>query len=225
MALAVTEKLAHRAAGVGRDVLHGRRIGRGGGHHDGVIHGAVIFEGLHHLRYGGSLLADGDIDTDHVAALLVDNRVERDRGLSGLPVANDQLALAAADRNHGIDRFDAGLQRLFHRAAIHDARRDGFNRQVLRRRDGALAVNRLAERVDHAPDHGLSNRNRHDFAGAPHFVAFADLLVFAEQYDADLVLFEIEGDPGYVVRELNHLAGHYVLESINTGDTVPDRDH
>jgi hypothetical protein len=36
----------------------------------------------------------------------------RRRGLAGLAVADDQLALAAADRDHRVDRLDAGLQRL-----------------------------------------------------------------------------------------------------------------
>ena len=60
-------------------------------------------------RIGGdrrALLADGDVDAAdlllRVAGLpvvpLVDDRVQRDRGLAGLPVADDQLALAAADR-------------------------------------------------------------------------------------------------------------------------------
>ena len=48
----------------------------------------------------------------------------RDRGLAGLPVADDQLALAAADRNHRVDGFDAGLQRLFHRLPVDHARRN-----------------------------------------------------------------------------------------------------
>ena len=44
----------------------------------------------------------------------------RDRGLAGLTVTDDQLALAAADRGHGVDRLDAGLQRLLDRLALDD---------------------------------------------------------------------------------------------------------
>ena len=90
----------------------GRGVGRARRNHDGVFHGAVIFERLDHLRHGRTLLADRDVDADDVAALLVDDRVERDGGLAGLAVADDQLALAAADRNHAVDGLDAGLQRL-----------------------------------------------------------------------------------------------------------------
>jgi hypothetical protein len=45
-------------------------------------------------------------------SLLVDDRVDRDGGLAGLAVADDELALAAADRDHGVDGLDAGLHRL-----------------------------------------------------------------------------------------------------------------
>ena len=96
-------------------------------HHDGVIHGAVVFERLHHLRDRRALLADGDIDADHVAALLVDDGVESDGGLAGLAVADDQLALAAADGDHGVDGLDAGLQRLFHGLAVDHAGRQALD--------------------------------------------------------------------------------------------------
>jgi hypothetical protein len=52
--------------------------------------------------------------------------------------------------------------------------------------DRALAVDRLAERVDHAADHRLADRHRHDAAGALDLVAFLDLGVLAEQHGADL---------------------------------------
>ena len=55
-------------------------------------------------------------------SLLIDDGVQDDGGLAGLAVADDQFALAAADGNHRVDGLDAGLQRLAHRLAIHDAR-------------------------------------------------------------------------------------------------------
>jgi hypothetical protein len=47
---------------------------------------------------GGHALADRDVDRDDVVVLVVDDRVDRDRRLARLAVADDQLALAAADR-------------------------------------------------------------------------------------------------------------------------------
>src|SRR6185437_12734777 len=109
MAAVVAEKFANRAARIGRDILHGRRVGSGGSDNDGVIHRAEIRECFDNLGDRGTLLSDGDIDANNVAALLIDDRVESKRGLAGLAVANDQLALAAADRDHGIDGLDSSL--------------------------------------------------------------------------------------------------------------------
>ena len=46
----------------------------------------------------------------------------RDGGLAGLAVADDQLALAAADGDERVERLEAGLHRLVHRLARDDAR-------------------------------------------------------------------------------------------------------
>src|SRR5574337_602523 len=69
---------------------------------DGVVHRPVLLERAHHVLDRARLLADRDVDAGHVLALLVDDRVDRDRGLAGLAVADDQLALAAPDRHHRV---------------------------------------------------------------------------------------------------------------------------
>src|SRR5919109_3515061 len=56
-------------------------------------------------------------------AALVEDRVDEDRGLAGRAVADDQLALAAADVRHRVDRLDAGLERLLHGLAVDDSGR------------------------------------------------------------------------------------------------------
>ncbi len=127
----VAEILAHGAAGERRQELHRRRIGGGGGDDDRVFQRALLFEHLHELRDGRALLPDRDIDAVEldllvgrlVERLLVEDGVERDRGLAGLAVADDQLALAAADRDQRVDRLEAGRHRLVHRLARNDARR------------------------------------------------------------------------------------------------------
>ena len=95
----------------------------------------------------------------------------------------------------------------------------------LRGLDGALAVDGLAERVDHAADQRFAHRHRHDAAGAADFVAFLDLRVIAEQHGADLVFFQVHGDAGDVVRELDQLARHDLFQAVDAGDAVAHRDH
>ena len=103
-----------------------------------VIHRAIVRENLHHLRDRGALLPNRAVNANQVAALLVDNRVQDDGGLARLAVADDQLALSAPDRNHRVNGFDSGLQRLAHRLAVNHARRQPFQRIALSLRIGPL---------------------------------------------------------------------------------------
>ena len=157
-------------------------------------------------------------------ALLIDDRVDGDGGLAGLAVADDQLALAAADRDHGVDGLESGLQRLFDRLAVDDAGREALDRVELGGVDRTLAVDRNAERIDDAADQRRADRDGHDLAGALDLVAFLDLGGFAEEHDADVVFLEVERQAGDVVRELHELAGHDAVEAVDAGDAVADGD-
>src|SRR5256884_5590035 len=150
MPLGVAEKFAHGAGGIWRDVLKRSRLGSGRSNDDGVVHRPGVGKRLHDLRDRRALLPDAAINANYVAALLIDDGVENDRGLAGLAVADDQLALSAADRNHAVDRLDAGLQRLTNRLAVEHAPRDALKRAALLRGDGALSVHRLAEPIHDA---------------------------------------------------------------------------
>ena len=164
----VEEVLAHRGAGERRHPLDRRGLVRRRGHDRRVGHRARLAQALVHLRDRRGLLADGDVDALHVLVVLVQDRVDRDRRLAGRAVADDQLALAAADVRHRVDRLDPGLQRLLHRLALDDARRLQLERAALGRVDRALAVERVAERVDDAAEQRLADRDRGDLAGAAH---------------------------------------------------------
>ena len=226
----VAEIFAHGAAGEGREELHRRRIGGGGRDDDRIVERAALFEHLHELRDGRALLADGDIDAVElrllvvavVQRLLIEDRVERDRGLAGLAVADDQLALAAADRDQRVDGLEAGRHRLMHRFARNDARRLHVDARALRRLDRALAVDRIAERVDDAAEQLLADGNLDDGAGALDRLAFLDVAVVAENHDADIVGFEVERHAAHAVLEFDRLAGLHIVEAIDAGDAVAD---
>src|ERR1700757_889242 len=98
--------LADRRTGVRRKPFEAGGIRCRGCDDGGVIHRATFFEGVVNAGDRGALLADRNIDTAHlllgIAGLpvlpLIEDGVNADRGLAGLAVADDQLALAAPDR-------------------------------------------------------------------------------------------------------------------------------
>ena len=117
-----------------------------------------------------------------------------------------------------------GLQRLSDREAIGDARRLALDGRELAGRDRALAVHRLAQRVDDAAEHRIAHRHRDDAASALDLVALLELVELAEQHHADAVLFEIQGDAEQTVGKLQHLAGHGLVHALHARNAVAHRD-
>ena len=109
IAALVHEIFAHRGAGKRRNVLERCRIGRRGAHDGGILHRPCGFEPRGDLRHGGALLADGNINAEHILPLLGENGVDGDGSLAGLAVADDELTLTAANGNERVDRLDAGV--------------------------------------------------------------------------------------------------------------------
>src|SRR5207244_2960039 len=162
---AVAEVLAHRAARERRQVLQRRWVRRAGDDDDGVLHRAVLLEGRDDLRDRGLLLPDRDVDADEVLALLVDDRVDRDGGLAGLAVADDQLALTPADRRDRVDDLDAGLDRRVDVLARDDAGGYDVDGAELLGDDLALAVEGAAEWIDDPADELWTDARLDDPAG------------------------------------------------------------
>jgi hypothetical protein len=155
---------------------------------------------------------------------LIDDRIDRNRGLADLTVADDEFALALTDRNQRIDRADTRLQRLFDRLTLDDARRRVLDRAELRVGYRAFAVDGVAERIDDASQESRADGDRRDAARAPDLHALFDLGVGPEDDDADAILFEIERDALEAVGELDELRLLHGLEPVDAGDTRPDLD-
>ena len=223
MAAAVAEKLAHGARGVWSDIQKRRGVGCAGRNDDAVAKRVGLFEDADHLRDRRLLLADRVVDADDVLVALIDDGVDCHGGLARLPIADDELALTTADGHHGVDRLEAGLQRLAHRLPIDDARRNALDRHEGLRRDRTLAVDRLPQRIHDAAEQLFADGHRDDAPGALHDVAFLDFRVLAEQHRADAVFLEIQRDAEDAVRKLEHLAGHGALDAVHARDAVAER--
>ena len=213
--------------------LYAGRVGGRRGHDRGVLHGPGVFQRLAHLGDGGALLAHRHVDAAHLLRLvarlpvraLVDDGVDGDRGLAGLPVADDQLPLAPADGGHRVDGLDAGLQRLLHRLALDHRGRLGLQRAHLGALDGALAVQRLAQRTDHAAEEAVADRDGQDLAGPLDLLALLDLVELAEDDDADLAHVQVEGQAAHAVFEHEQLAGHGRRQALDPRDAVTALDY
>lgn len=81
----------------------------------------ALFQAVYYTQDGGVLLTNGDIDTDHILAALVDNGINTNGSLTGLLIADDQLTLTLTDGDHRVDGLDTGLYRLIYRAALDNA--------------------------------------------------------------------------------------------------------
>src|SRR5690606_26962915 len=140
-------------------------------------------------------------------------------------VTDDELALAAADRDHRIDRLDARLQRLLHGLAADDARGLHLDAAAVTGLDRPLAVDGLTEGVHHAADDRLTHRHLGDAPGAAHDVAFPHARRVAEDGHADVVLLEVQDEPVHATRELDELSGEGRLEPVDARDAVTRAEH
>ncbi len=179
----------------------------------------------HHARDRRGLLADRDINALDVGAALVDDGVHGDGGLAGLAIADNQLALAAADGHHRVHRFETRLHRLGHGLAGNHARRDLLDRIGFLGLDRTLAVERTPERVHHAAEERLAYRHFEDAPGGLHRAALGDADVFAQRHGADRIPLQIEREAVHLVRELDHFAVLHVAESVDAHDAVGDGHH
>ena len=88
----------------------------------------------------------------------------------------------------------------------------------------ALAVDRLAERVDDAADQIFAHGHRDDPAGPLDRVALADALVRAQDDQGDGVLLEILRHAVGAVGKFHELVDHALFQSGRACNAVADRD-
>ena len=221
--------LADGRARVRRDVLEACGVGCRAVHDRRVLEGAGALQRAAHLGDRRALLADRHVDAAHLllrvarlpVAALVDDGVERDRGLAGLAVADDELALAAPDGGHCVDRLDAGLERLVDALPVHDA--GGLELEVAtlgEAGDLAQAVDRLAHRVHDAAEVAVTHGDGEDLARTLDGRAFLDAFGVAEHDDADLANIEVQSDPADAVLELQQLVRHRRGQTLDARDAV-----
>src|SRR6516164_9463314 len=231
----VHEPLAHRRPGKGGKVLVRSRIGSGRSKNDGVRHCSRIFECGNDPGNAGLLLADRDVDAIQrtivfvagflcrlVEAGLADDGVDTDGRLTSRAIADDQLALAAPDRNHGIDSHDARLYRLAYWITLDNSRSKFFDRIRDIGFDWSFAIDWLAEHVHDSSQQTFADGDLQQLARCPNFVPFFKLCVIAKNDDANFGFIQVQRNPSDAVAEIEHFVDHRVRKAFNSCDTVTD---
>ena len=77
-------------------------------------------------------------------SLLVNNRIDRDRRLTCLTVADNKLTLSASDRNHGIDRLDTCLKRGIYGFSLDNTVGNTLDLSEFIRKDRTFSIDRLS---------------------------------------------------------------------------------
>ncbi len=235
----VHEPFAHGGTREWREVLARGRVGRRCGDDDRVGHRPGLFEGRDDARDRRLLLADRHVDAvertiglvaggsrGRVEARLADDRVDANGRLAGRTVADDELALTAADRDHRVDRHDSCLHRLADWPSPHDPRRDLLDRIRDVARDRSLAVQGLPEHIHDPAEQPLADRHLEQLAGRADLPALLQPRVVAENDDADVGVFEAQRQAGDAVAEIEHLVEHDVAQTLDARDAVADlADH
>ena len=107
-----------------------------------------------------------------------------------------------------------------HRLTLNDSGSWRLNQSRFSRSEIPLAVNRHTEWIHHSSKHGVTNGNGSNLACRSDGASFLNSKALAHQHNADVVIFEVEGNPFGAVFELNQLTSHHLLKAIYTGNTV-----
>ena len=221
------EVLGHRGAGVGGDVLQRGRSAGAGDDHRRVVHRAVS-RGASRSRRRRSIPSGrwrrrSTSRRSRVWLMIVS------MPMAVLPVLRSPMISSRWPRPMGVIASMAlmpvcsgsltGCRSATPGAMISTGRRSVGD-------DRALAVERVAQRIDHAAEHGRRRPARSSSrpvlrTSSPSVI----VQVVAEDDDADRVLFEVEGQADRAVGELDHLAGHHAGQAVDAGDAVADLEH
>jgi len=193
--------LRDRTAGEGRQVTQAG-AGRGFGHdHGGIAQGAVGAQGVNGLHHRRALLADHHVQAAHVLVALADDGVQCKCALAGAVVSNQQLALAAADRNQGVDDLAAGVERAVDEVTCNDGRRVAFNRSPPAAVRRGATVERRTQGVDDSAEQAVAGRHGENVAGLPCLATRHECRRGGQQNGADTVCGEVENQRLAAVRD------------------------
>jgi hypothetical protein len=91
--------------------------------------------------------------------------------------------------------------------------------------DGTLTIDGLTKTIDDTAKKLRSDRNIDDSTSALDGVTFQDRSVITEDDNTDVGVLQVEGHTSETRGEDNHLTGLDLVQTVNTGNTVTNRDN
>merc|ERR1712065_82812 len=183
---------------VGSKELQGGSIGRRSSHNNRVLESTCLLKLLHNLRNSRPLLPDSNVHTVQLLGLalrllvqlaLRDKRVNSNRRLSRLTVANDQLTLPTPNGNKRINRLDPSLHRLGHRLTRDNPGSLDLNTPP------ALPVNGVSKRINNTPKERIANGNIHNSSSPLHCLSLLDVRVVSKHNNTNVVVLQVQRHP------------------------------
>ena len=113
-------------------------------HDNGVIHSACGTKSFIDTYNVGVLLSDGYINTNNILTFLVQNGINSDSCFTGTAVTDNKFTLSTANRHHGVDTFQPGLQGDINRLSVGNSRCFNFNVAIRIGFNFAFPVNSLS---------------------------------------------------------------------------------
>mmetsp|Transcript_2822 Transcript_2822/g.4822 ORF Transcript_2822/g.4822 Transcript_2822/m.4822 type:complete len:302 (-) Transcript_2822:159-1064(-) len=223
----VTEVLTHSGSSVRSKELQRSGIGRSGGNNDAVLHGFLLVKLSDQLSDSGSLLSNSHVDTGKrlLLGLLVNDGINGDGSLSSLTITNDKLTLSTSDRDQGINSLQARKHRFGDRLSGDDSRRLDLGTRTLAVVKRRASVDRLSNSVNDTSQKLFADGNIHDSSRSLHGVSLENITIITKDHNSDVVLFQVQCHTTKPGREHNHLSCLDIGKSVDTGNTVSNRNY
>ena len=192
----------------------------------------MVLQILYQGCYGRGLLTDGDIDTIDrlsllIEAFLVDDGINSDGGLAGLPVTDDQLTLAASDRNHRINSLQTCLKRFLHRLTVDDTWGLSVQRHLesISQIKISLSIDCHSQRIDYTSQEAVIDPNGSNTMCTPDALSLLDACCRPEENTTDIVFLQVHDNRHSAILKFKQLISFSIAKAIDASHAIADSQY
>lgn len=107
----------------------------------------------------------------------------------------------------------------------NNTRSFGTNTESLLAVQWTFAVDGVTQSIDYTTKESITDWDVDDSSGTLDDITFLDVPIVTEDYNTDVVGFQVQGHALETRAEFHHLIGLDVLQTINTGNTVTNAEY